>query len=109
MNKYEQARLSDFRDIGCVACRIEGRFSEADVHHLLSGGRRRGHRFTVPLCPWHHRGSTFGVWSIKDMAETLGPSLARTPRKFRERYGDDRVLLAYTDALLSAKRALKCS
>ena len=26
----------------------------AEAHHLLSGGVRRGHDFTVPLCPQCH-------------------------------------------------------
>jgi hypothetical protein len=107
VTKADKQRFTAFRDIGCVACRIWGRFSEADVHHLLSGGRRRGHRYTVPLCPWHHRGEPGVYIGVKDMEKLAGPSLARTPRKFRETYGDDRVLLAYTDALLSAKRAQK--
>lgn len=98
----DKARFRAFQDIGCVACRKLGRFSHADVHHLLSGGRRRGHRFTIPLCPWHHRGEEAVYVPVREMEKLSGPSLARTPRKFRERFGTDEELLKYTDALIEA-------
>ena len=102
--KADRARFDAFRRIGCVACRKEGYGPhDADVHHLLSGGHRRGHRFTVPLCPWHHRGFTYHG-SRQDMTDEYGPSLAHQPRRFRERYGSDDELLAYTDQLIEASR-----
>jgi hypothetical protein len=53
-------------DYGCVACRMDGLLVRgADgvyeaqrpaVHHILRGGRRIGHLFTLPLCdPGHHQ------------------------------------------------------
>ena len=99
--KADRARFDAFRRIGCVACGMEGAmYRAADVHHLLSGGRRRGHQYTVPLCEWHHRGVPNDGVTMKLETQLLGPSLALTPRKFRERYGTDEELLAYTNRLI---------
>lgn len=82
-----------FQEIGCVACRKMGYFSLADVHHLLSGGRRRGHDFTIPLCPWHHRG-------IEPPPVDVGPSLANGSKPFRAAFGSDDELLAEVNRLI---------
>lgn len=57
--KAERDRWRWFQEIGCIVCLLNGhRGTPGDVHHLTSGGRRLGHRFTVCLCPAHHRGGT---------------------------------------------------
>ena len=93
MTKADRARFDAFQTIGCVACRKRGIFNQADVHHLLSGGKRRGHQFTIPLCPAHHRG-------FNHNESMHGPSLAKSPRKFREAFGSDATLLALTNKLI---------
>ena len=90
-------RWGRFESVGCVACRLDGFLNRCiQVHHLNIGGKagqkRRGHDFTIPLCPWHHQGQDTGI--------CLGPSLALESRKFRERYGSDDDLLAMTNSLL---------
>lgn len=41
---------------GCVACRVDGNGPVTpQVHHILRGGRRMGHLFTLPLCLDHHQ------------------------------------------------------
>jgi hypothetical protein len=71
---------------GCIACRIDGRgFVAAAVHHILRGGRRIGHLFTLPLCdPGHHQN---GAHLDK---------VSRHPWKarFEARYGTEFELLA---------------
>lgn len=76
---------------GCVACHIDAErappgFGTAyicvrpAVHHILRGGQRIGHRFTLPLCdPGHHQG---------------GP-ISRHPFKarFEQTYGTEDELL----------------
>lgn len=85
----EQGRLQDFKaHVGC------------DYHHLLSGGRRRGHFFGIGLCAYHHRGVPDWGCSPAEMRETYGPSLMDGSRLFHEAYGDDESLLARQDALL---------
>jgi hypothetical protein len=88
MTLADQRRIDRFRHIGCIACLIEGdkrgmrrRNTSYDIHHLNEGGKagqkRRGDAFTIPLCPWHHRGVTEWLWTAKKMAEWMGPSLAK--------------------------------
>lgn len=77
---------------GCVACRLDGFGQRAPaVHHMLRGGRRIGHLFTLPLCdPGHHQnGATLGL-------------LSRHPWKaqFEAKYGTEAFLLDLLRAAL---------
>jgi hypothetical protein len=90
-------------DYGCVACRMDGLLVRgADgvyeaqrpaVHHILRGGRRIGHLFTLPLCdPGHHQnGAELGL-------------ISRHPYKarFEARYGTEFELLAKLKTELGA-------
>ena len=91
--KADIARFDAFQRIGCIACRLLGHYSVPEVHHLKSGNRRRGHQFTVPLCPAHHR-------QVGWNEAMHGPSLARSPRKFHAMFGTDEELLSKTNELL---------
>lgn len=92
------------REIGCIACRMDGRgYVPCEKNHLLTTGRhgngkRRGERYTIGLCPYHHRG-------IGNPAVFGSPSLAREPRAFRARYGEDGPLLAFQNRLIEKWRA----
>lgn len=101
--KAQQERFEAIRSVGCVSCLRLGIRSACEIHHLTIGGRhgqkRRGHDFTIGLCPWHHRGDPSGVWST----EALGPSYAREPRRFREEFGCDDFLLGYQNELIGYK------
>jgi hypothetical protein len=59
VKKLERAWMDAITQIGCIVClfaRAQARPSEP--HHLLSGGRRRGHLDTICLCdPGHHQNS----------------------------------------------------
>lgn len=71
---------------GCVACRIDGHAPRPTaVHHILRGGQRIGHLFTLSLCdPGHHQGGEqFGL-------------ISRHPYKarFEAKYGTELELLA---------------
>lgn len=102
-----------FRELGCVACIVEGELrgesryqTPADVHHEVNGYRTGR---TIPLCPWHHRGvPTYGYnGSASDdtMIAIVGPSLAKHPALFRERYGDFDELHERTEDLLKRLRS----
>lgn len=95
-----EERFRRLQKLGCIACRKRGRFSLPDIHHLNIGGhaghKRRGDRFTIPLCPPHHRGI---FWREEDH----GPSLALHPRRFREEFGTDDALLREVDLLIGAE------
>jgi len=99
--------LRDFalRSIGCVVCLAlglpagEAAGMPAEKHHLLTtglhgNGKRRGEKFTVGLCIYHHRG-------IGAPTAERGPSYAREPRHFRARWSDE-WLLAEQERLLKA-------
>ncbi len=53
----EERRWMDWiTEYGCIACRLDGcGYVPACVHHILRGGQRMGHLFTLPLCPGHHQ------------------------------------------------------
>lgn len=61
----EQARFDMFPALGCICCLL--RFGTTnlsyDVHHIISGGRRLGHWWSLPLCPQHHRYKGTGPWT----------------------------------------------
>lgn len=100
--RAQQARFDAIRECGCIACDMRGLSRFAEVHHLTIGGRhgqkRRGHDFTVGLCPWHHRGDN----SFHDLnpEAIYGPSYALRPKAFRDTFGQDDHLLAYQNTLI---------
>lgn len=98
----ERARFEKIIARGCLACRAERVYQaqRTEAHHLLSGGRRRGHAFTIPLCGWHHRGEPPPDWNTKTAREAFGPSLRLESRAFHARYGTDDELLARADHLI---------
>ena len=112
--KAEKARLQKLHELPCLCCQMIGvdQPSPTTAHHLLSGGRRRGHMFTVNICEWHHyarpvvitRGSMLGR-TDEWMIETYGPSLILGSRAFHEAFGSDDELLSKANALLDVHSA----
>lgn len=102
--KAEAARMSKLKAMACIACHSgKARLmnvSGSEVHHLLSGNRRRGHMFTIPLCAWHHRAAIGPLWTKKYAREMLGPSLADGSKPFHAMFGSDDSLLEATNKLL---------
>lgn len=95
MTKREKRWLDAICQLGCIICLLFLRvFSPAEPHHLLSGGRRRGHLFTIPLCPLHHR-------SGLNNHEVTSRDQCR--KRFEERYGTEDSLLAKTRELVQEK------
>ena len=100
MNPAHKKRFLLIQEIGCVACWMRGIYGNPpDIHHLLFGGKRMGHRYTIGLCPWHHR----GVSDLSDPDSILGPSLARGSKPFHAEFGSDEDLLRYQDRLIWKK------
>lgn len=50
--KHERERMRLIKELGCIVCGS----APCHAHHLLSGGVRRGHRWTIGLCERHHVG-----------------------------------------------------
>jgi len=59
--RYEQERIEAMRKLGCVACAVFDipNINELELHHILSGGMRISHWYTIFLCRGHHQ----GVWN----------------------------------------------
>lgn len=78
------------------------------VHHLNLGGKagqkRRGKKFSIGLCPWHHQGQPIMATEAQTRA-ALGPSLAHESRAFRQEFGTDDALLAEENELIKQRMA----
>jgi hypothetical protein len=102
--KSERERWSWFQDIGCIACLIDGHPGvPADVAHETNGGRREGHEFTFPLCPFHHRGVLPDGMDGNTARAIYGPSFAYSKRDFEARYGTERRLVEITNDIIAAR------
>ncbi len=74
--------------IACCVCVRTGRGeTPCQVHHMLSGGRRMGHLFTIGLCYLHHE-------SGRNDEEVV--SRDHNQRRFEARYGSERMLWQWT-------------
>jgi len=85
-------------ELGCIACHIKGKRSEAQIHHVLSGHYRQSHDETIPLCPYHHEGVPPGEYTVS-MMESAGagpPGPPRAPR-FKAEFGDEEGLISATN------------
>lgn len=69
-------------------------------HHTLSGGIRRGHRFTFGNCLWHHRALMLPGYTTSSMTARYGPSLAKGSKPFHAVYGSDDEMIAMQDYLV---------
>jgi len=101
--KAEAARMDAIKEAGiCLACYQHGYKQPAhvEIHHLLSGNKRRGHGFTVGLCVWHHRGLPPCGWDSAQAEYELGPSLARGSKPFRAMFGTDDELLSIQNEMI---------
>ena len=104
--KAERAHMDRIKDRGvCVCCwqrgyRIAGL---VEIHHLLSGNKRRGHLFTVGLCAWHHRALPPFGWGDAEAEYELGPSLANGSKPFRAVFGSDDDLMALQERIWSGE------
>lgn len=53
----EKRWMASVAAFGCIVCHLQGRgFVPCAVHHIVEGGRRVGHLWTIGLCdPGHHQ------------------------------------------------------
>lgn len=86
MNKLQQLRCDRMMHLGCVACAWLGLPHVAhECHHILIGGRRAGHWFTLPLCRGHHQGD----WSqeqIEVIPEDYRMAISDGRKAMRQNY-----------------------
>lgn len=97
----DEERFGRVKEGRCVACWKVGRQTiGCDAHHLLYGGRRIGHKASVALCLWHHRGHPFDGVTPQQMRHLYGPSLMDGSKPFRAAYGADAELLEMQERML---------
>lgn len=88
MTNDEEKFHAAIRELGCIVClKTSGKWRGCDIHHILSGGRRKGEMFVLGLCPEHHR-----------VGLSTGFFISRHPYKarFESAYGTEEDLLSYT-------------
>ena len=83
--KDEACWMAAIKEFGCVVCHLQGRgYVPAAVHHILSGGIRLGHLFTIPLCdPGHHQHAPKGSGEVSRHPDRV---------EFEQRYGTEMEL-----------------
>lgn len=95
MTKAEREWFDAITQLGCIVCLLFFKVrSEPERHHLVSGGRRKGHLESIPLCTPHHRGG------MND-----GVLVSRHPWKkaFERAYGTEQQLLEQTRELVQRR------
>ena len=84
--------MSAVVQLGCVACRVEGRFdTPCEIHHLLKNHKRISHLHTIGLCYSHHRANLNNVHIV---------SRHSWRKEFETRYGTESYLLEKTRELV---------
>ena len=94
-------RMEQLSRAGCVVCRlVHGSFMPNEVHHITRGGRRLGHRYTIPLSPWYHRAVPENGLTPQQMRDIYGPSFAESKAEFEAMFGTEEYLLQEADKWL---------
>ena len=101
--KAEQERIDRMMALGCIPCASLGLFSlprsKLECHHILSGGKRISHWYTLCLCKGHHQGK----WSDAQrerFAEAQRVAISDGRKAFRAVYGTELDLWLKTQHLL---------
>lgn len=91
--RYEAERIEALQKLGCVACAVLGvpNINHLELHHILDGGIRMGHWFTIFLCRGHHQGD----WSCEQLG-WIAPkqrfAISDGRKRFNRVYGSERQL-----------------
>ncbi len=97
MTRSEQAWCDAITQIGCIVCLLffAAPGTPGAVHHLLTGGRRIGHLWTICLCdPGHHQNAP---------ARSVKVSRHPSKTRFEQAYGSEESLLAKTRELVAQR------
>jgi Recombination enhancement, RecA-dependent nuclease len=93
--KAEKVRMDVIAQMFCPCCRQLGLnhvvIPPVEIHHMLRGGKRMGHWYTIPICPGHHR----GAWTEHQKRDILPGervSLASGRPRFEAVYGTERAM-----------------
>jgi len=101
----EKKRMELIKGLGCVACVLNNYPDvQCEVHHVVEGRVRLGHRHSMGLCLWHHRGEP-GDYTRQQMGGMIGGSLAHGSRSFAEEFGTQATLVAVQDYIIERFQA----
>ena len=105
--KAHRRRAIMLKEMGCILCREQGMgWRLPDIHHLLDGGRRMGHDYTIPLDPWYHEGHPPEGMNPREAKALFGPSMKLHKREFVERFGSELDILERVDEQLKRMEAI---
>lgn len=92
--KADRLRIERIRSIGCVACAHVGlpNFERLELNHLLDGGRRMGHAFSIFLCRGHHQGDLWSERQLTQLEPEQRVSIKHGRKAFAEVFGTERSL-----------------
>ena len=80
--------MNKVSNLGCIACEIDGKFAEAEIHHIRNHtglGLRPSHYDIIPLCPIHHRTGKISVHLGKQAFEEKYGKQEYLAKKVREK------------------------
>lgn len=94
--KEERAYWDRLAMLGCIACRIDGRYNPiVSIHHIDGRTKPGAHKKVLPLCSGHHQNGTGNDKSL----------IAVHPfkRRFENAYGTQEQLQEMCDHLLETR------
>jgi hypothetical protein len=82
--KAEQTRINLIMSMSCCVCALHGDVSKRalECHHIVRGGKRLGHWYTLQICRGHHR----GIWDERS-PQPAQISIADGSKAFRAAHG----------------------
>lgn len=92
--KAERDRIEKMRPIGCLACAHVGfmNLEWLELNHLLDGGRRIGHAYSIFLCRGHHQGDWWSPRQLTELEPEQRVSIKHGRKLFIEVFGTERSL-----------------
>lgn len=94
-SKKEKELWNAIAELGCIACRKDGRFNPyVSIHHVDGRTKPGAHKKVLALCAGHHQDGTSGLDLI-----AVHPYKAR----FEAKYGTQEELMEETKQLLIKK------
>ena len=98
--KKDKRRFQLLPQVGCICCKACGIHNEyVQIHHIISGNKRMGHQYSLPLCVWHHSGVPPEGLTPEEAESKVGPSL-KSKKRFNEVFGSELELLEWTNRFL---------
>ncbi len=93
--RAEKLLWSRLANLGCIACRIDGRINTiVSIHHIDGSTKPGAHSNVLPLCAEHHQTGGEGA-----------PAIHPWKRRFEAKYGTQEALRDMCAGLLAKELA----